>query len=83
MKKVLSFVIVMAFAVTASVFAADQTAGKENSLPKIVGDSVKDFKIRDKDKIKTSKTVTNFQAVSDALKEGAAKAKNHSKRKTK
>jgi hypothetical protein len=80
MKKAFLFVVAMAFCVTA--FAADKPASSEKSLPEIVGDSFKTFKIREQDKIKTSKTVTNFQSVSDSLKEGVVKAKNHSKRKT-
>jgi uncharacterized protein YxeA len=81
MKKVLSIIVALAFVLGAvPVFAQESGAEKEKNLVQQVGDSLKDFKIREQDKIKTAKKITLFQSMSDTLKKGSSNAKNLSKR---
>ena len=80
--------IVLAMAIfftagTIAVFAAQgQGCSKcdEKSLPQIVADSFKDFKVRPQDKMKPVKEINVFQNMSDGIKKGAAEAKGGSLR---
>jgi len=84
MKRMICILVALMFSVgLVPVFAADQTApARENNLIKSVEKSVKEYKYREQDKIKTAKTVPAFQNASNYLKEGQAKAKQQSLRKT-
>jgi len=83
-KKLMALLVVSVFAVgMLPSFAADDAAAGSDNLITKVDESIKDYKYRDQDKVKTAKTVPVFQNLTDYIKEGSQKAKGLSKRKAK
>ncbi|MDD5438790.1 MAG: hypothetical protein PHS37_01215 [Candidatus Omnitrophica bacterium] len=82
MKKFVCLMVAVMFVIgLMPAFAAEGAKYQGDNLVKSVGDSLKDFKVRDQDKIKTAKTVPGFQNISNGIKDGAAKAKGLSLRR--
>lgn len=79
MTKVLVLIIAVLF--IASLLPALEAKAGEKSVFQLVSDSMdKPVSIADKDKLKTGGEIKIFQSASDAIKEGAKKARNQSLR---
>jgi uncharacterized protein YxeA len=76
MKRIVALVVAMLFTVSVVPAFAQTEAKKENNLIKIVMDSFKPWKPKEKNTLKNPlPTVTAFQNAADGIKEGSAKAK--------
>lgn len=82
MKKAIALIVIVMFSLSViPSFAAEKSKAGNPNLIQSVGDSIKDFKVREQDKVKTAKNVPIFQNMSNYIKEGSKKAKGLSKRK--